>query len=90
MHVLRNQMETIVRQHLAELLPQMEVCTCEKCQLDIQALVLNSLPSHYVVTEKGEMMTSIDQTLPQNQADLYAAITKACVLVGSNPQHDLN
>jgi competence protein ComFB len=88
MYVLKNLMEETVSRQLETLQEQLDVCTCAKCRLDILALALNSLPSHYVVTEKGELLAAIDQTLPQNQADVIAALTRASLTVRANPQHE--
>jgi competence protein ComFB len=87
MYELKNQMEPVVRQQLQAMLPELDVCPCEKCQLDILALALNDLPSLYVVTEQGALLTRIDMTLAQNQTNVMVAVTEAALKVSQNPRH---
>ena len=85
--ILKNMMETIVEQRMDELLPQLNCCQCEICRMDIKAIVLNKLPSKYVVTTTGEIMSRLDSYARQNTADLTAAIMQAAEIVTENPRH---
>lgn len=85
---IKNFMEVIVFNLMNEVLPDINVCKCEKCKLDIAAIALDDLPPKYIVTEKGELYSKIDALQQQFEVDVISAITKAAVLVKRNPRHD--
>ncbi len=85
---IKNYMEEIVFNQMKEILSDINVCTCDKCLLDIAAIALNDLPPKYIVTEKGELYSKIDTLRQQFEVDVIAAITKAAVLVKRNPRHN--
>jgi competence protein ComFB len=82
-------MEDLVVKKTDEILKLMNICKCDKCRLDIVALALNSLPSKYVVTEKGELYTKVRELEQQFDVDVDTAIIKAAVFVSKNPKHNL-
>jgi competence protein ComFB len=45
MYELKNCTELIVAQIADRLLPESNICGCEKCRLDVIALALNQLPA---------------------------------------------
>lgn len=65
-----------------------DVCTCDKCKLDIAAIALNNLKPRYVVTEMGGLLGRVNTMDCQFDVDLIKEITKAIEIVGSEPQHD--
>lgn len=85
---IKNYMEEIVFNLMEEVLKDINVCTCEKCILDIAALALNDLPPKYIVTEKGELYSKINTLKQQFEVDVISALTKAAVLVKRNPKHE--
>lgn len=85
---IKNYMEEIVFNQMKDVLSDINVCTCEKCLLDIAAIALNDLPSKYIVTEKGELYSKINALAQQFEVDVVSAITKAAVLVKRNPRHN--
>ena len=85
---LKNYMESCVMDLLDPVLESLNACSCENCTLDILAIALNSLPSKYVVTKKGELYTKISNLQNQFDVDIIAAIAKASVIVSRNPRHD--
>ncbi|HPZ04851.1 MAG TPA: late competence development ComFB family protein [Clostridiales bacterium] len=84
---IKNYMEEIVFGQMKEVLADINMCTCEKCLLDIAAIALNDLPPKYVVTEKGELYSKINTLRQQFEVDVVSAITKAAVLVKRRPRH---
>lgn len=62
-------------------------CTCERCRDDIMALALNSLPPHYVVTDKGSILTKVNFERIGGRAEVIAALIKAIKIVKENPRH---
>lgn len=85
---LKNYMEEVVFNYMKKVLDGMDVCTCEKCMLDIAAIALNDLPPKYIVTEKGELYSKINILMQQFEVDTVAAITKAADTVKRNPRHE--
>lgn len=86
---LYNHMEKAVLNILDRILESQDnLCRCEKCRLDIAAIALNNLPSKYVVTNKGELYTKVQEMEIQFEADIIREITKAIEIVSKNPRHD--
>jgi competence protein ComFB len=85
---LKNYMEEIVFNLMEDVLKDINMCTCEKCVMDIAAIALNDLPPKYIVTEKGELYSKINALQQQFEVDIISAITKAAVLVKRRPRHD--
>jgi len=85
---IKNYMEEIVFNQMKDVLTDINMCTCEKCLLDIAAIALNDLPPKYIVTEKGELYSKINTLGQQFEVNVVAAITKAAVLVKRRPRHE--
>lgn len=87
--VLVNKMESAVTQMLKEIIAKKskEVCSCERCQLDIIALALNSLTPKYVVTEIGNAVTNVALGSSQGQANVTMAVCSAIEIVNGRPRH---
>lgn len=85
---IKNYMEEMVFNQMKDVLDDINVCTCEKCLLDIAAIALNDLPPKYIVSEKGELYSKINLLKQQFEVDIISAITKAAVLVKRKPRHD--
>lgn len=85
---IKNYMEEIVFNQMKEVLQDINMCTCDKCIMDIAAIALNDLPPKYIVTEKGELYSKINALKQQFEVDVIAAITKAAVLVKRKPRHE--
>jgi len=87
--ILKNYMEEAVWSLIDEVLPKYpEVCQCPACRHDIAALALNQLPPRYVVREKGEIYSKTSLLESQYRADIYAALTKAILVVSEKPRHE--
>ena len=88
---LRNLMEDVVNQRIAEVLAAQDndVCTCEHCRMDMAALALNELHPRYIVTERGETYSKADNLEVQRFVDVVAAVAKAVTVVQKNPRHSI-
>lgn len=86
---LRNYMEEAVKNVLIDMIQRNTYpgCTCDRCLLDIQAYVLNMLPSKYVVTTKGEVFAKIAQMKTQFETDIVRTIINSIDVINSNPRH---
>ena len=85
---MKNYMEEIVLSAVDDILKDIKMCNCAKCKLDIAAKALNDLPPQYIVTQKGEIYSKINNLKNQFEVDVISAITKAAILVKRNPMHD--
>lgn len=86
---LKNYMELAVDHVMPNLLKAFDdICTCEKCLLDIKAIALNKLKPHYVVTRKGELYSKVDEMDGQFEADIMKSLIDAIQIVSRNPRHE--
>lgn len=86
---LKNYMEVAVDHVLPNLMLAFPgICFCDKCQMDIKALSLNNLKPHYIVSEKGQLYTKVQEMGIQFEADVMKALIDAIAIVGSKPQHE--
>ena len=87
MFTLKNYMEEIVFNQMQSVLRDIDMCKCEKCMKDIAAIVLNELPTKYVVTEKGILFSKIDALQQQFEIGVTSAIIRAMETVKKTPLH---
>ncbi len=86
---LKNLMEEEVKRVVERLLKNRDdICTCDRCKLDIIAITLNNIKPKYVVTEKGEVFARIDMLNYQYDADIAMEVMKAIKIVKENPNHE--
>jgi len=84
---VRNFMEYVVEDAVRKITEKEEGHTfSEKDLADIEALALNSLPPRYIVTEKGEVFSKVDELSIQFQADVTRAVMQALNRVKDNPR----
>ena len=86
--ILRNIMEDYVIVTLDRILENLDCCKCEKCRLDIASYALNRLPSKYVATTQGELLTKLCEFDNQFETRVMAELTVAANLIKQNPRHD--
>lgn len=85
---LKNYMEIAVDHVLPNILKAFNnICTCEKCILDIKAIALNNLKPHYTVSNKGEIYEKIKEMNIQFETDVMKALIDAIAIVQNNPRH---
>ena len=84
---LKNHMEEVVFNQMEQVLQDIQMCKCDKCQMDISAIALNELPPKYVVTEKGVLFSKIDALQSQFEIGVTSAIIRAALIVRKNPWH---
>ncbi|NCB50424.1 MAG: competence protein ComFB [Clostridia bacterium] len=85
--ILVNVMEEIVRQRVNELIKDFDMCDCQKCRLNVCAIALNHLPTHYVTTEKGALFSKLEEVGITCQTNITVEITKALMTVKKHPFH---
>lgn len=83
-----NKMEPVVERTAEEIFnKEKSQCVCSRCQMDIIALALNSLPPKYVVTELGDVVTNVDLASSQWRVDVMMAIYRSMEIVREQPRH---
>jgi competence protein ComFB len=86
-YVLINIAEELVRKKARELMADYDICKCEKCFLDVCAIVLNQSDAMYYTTEKGKLLQLLEATDYQFKTDLVVMILQAMKSVKENPKH---
>ena len=86
---LKNLIEDEVMYTINKLLSERkDMCTCDKCKLDIAAIALNVIPPRYVVTEIGELYGKVNNMSYQFDVDVIGEVTKAINIVKNAPHHN--
>ena len=85
--IVKNIMEDMVERKLENMLPQLNVCTCEICRTDILCYALNRLKPKYVATSQGELLSKIDSLSSTFDMSVVTQITAAAEIVKQNPRH---
>ncbi|BBE30673.1 hypothetical protein OSSY52_08140 [Tepiditoga spiralis] len=84
-----NLMEALVSEVVEEmfLMPNLDMCTCNRCKLDTLIMVLNKFPPKYSVTLKGKVFTELETLKTQYRADILRETLNAMEIVKNNPSH---
>ena len=82
-----NYMEHAVVDELKDILNQIDICKCERCQEDMVAWTLNRLPARYVVTDIGKAYTKLNQLKAQSKTDITVMLMGAAEVVRAKPRH---
>ena len=86
-YILSNNWEQKVIERARDILPKMDMCQCEKCFMDVCALVLNKLTPHYVTTEKGALMMKLPESSRTQEHELTVLISNSAKMVRDKPMH---
>ena len=85
--LLVNESEKAVINEMDKQIPEIKMCTCETCILDIATMALNKVKPRYHVSLLGYMHThSSDKT--KFAEEIKKAVTDAIKKVKKNPAHD--
>ena len=93
MYEIHNRMEEVAELVVKKVTSEEHsVCTCPRCLLDMQALVLNTLSPDYVVLEKDRPAEGLIISLDSLERELFhhalAGAYQALDIVKSAPRHD--
>ena len=86
-YMLVNTMEMIVKDEVKDALRHVDMCKCEKCLLDIYAIVLNTVHPNYATTEKGSLINKASVSFSDNSMERKIEIAKAINTVRQAPMH---
>lgn len=84
---LRNYMEENVERYVDGIMEELDMCTCQKCRMDVMAIALNNLPPRYTVTRNGALFNKLRAFESQSEAKIISEITKAAKIVMKDPNH---
>ena len=85
-----NVMEEIVRGLVNFLVRGVEYqtfCHCEKCEMDVNAIALNALPSKYITSQKSRDLVFEQLNTPENIEEINKQIIRALHQVNRYPRH---
>jgi competence protein ComFB len=84
---VRNVVEELVRREYDRLAPTIEgFCGCELCRDDVMVYALNRLKPRYVTQPLGEVLTNVDLTEHQPQADAVTVLLEGFRVVAATPR----
>lgn len=86
---LVNAYDDIVKSQVRQFIEQEDgMCKCEKCFLDTCAIVFNRGYTNFVTTQKGQVLTQIEEAANSNHIELTVSIMDAIKMVKVSPQHN--
>ena len=89
MEGLKNVMEDAVEYQLNRLLPTMpNVCSCNKCRLDMASFALNRLSPQYVRTDTGALFQKLNNSSQQAEVEVLTTVISAINIISEPPKHD--
>lgn len=81
-------MEDLVEEVLREYLDKKDgICKCNRCRLDMKAYILNKIPAHYVVSDRGYLHWKLDEMRTQFNVDILAVVIEAAEKINNNKRH---
>jgi competence protein ComFB len=85
---LHNYMQELLLEKLPHTMKVLRSCQCERCQLDILAIAMNSLPTAYAVTTEDEdSLERIKKLRRDYEVKVTATLIKAIQQVKNEPRH---
>ena len=89
MEGLKNVMEDAVEYQLKRILPTMpDICSCEKCRLDMASFALNRLTPQYVRTDTGALFQKLNNSSQQAEVEVMSTVMSAINIISQHPKHD--
>lgn len=82
-----NVMEEMVARELDKCIDSLGLCRCRQCRKDVLSLSLNRLKPRYVSTEKGKLLSCLDQMSYDCVPEMLRALTESAEIVKRNPNH---
>ena len=85
---LVNAYDELVQTAVRELMAKTDMCQCEKCFLDICAIVFNQGYTHFVNTREGQLLKKVPDMNLGNHVEMMVQVMHALRLVKTFPHHD--
>ena len=87
---LVNAYDELVRTAVLDVMAKTDMCRCERCFLDICAIVFNRGYTHFVNTREGELLKRIPDMNLGNHVEMMVQVMHAAKLVKDFPHHERN
>ena len=84
---LVNAYDEIVRATVQEVMAKTAMCKCERCFLDVCAIIFNQGYTHFVNTREGELMSKVPDMNLGNHVEMMVQVMHAVKMVRSFPHH---
>lgn len=84
---LVNAYDDLVRTNVRAMMAKVDMCQCEKCFLDICAIVFNRQYTHFVTTREGQLLAKVPEMNHGNQVEMAVIIMDALRIVKAFPKH---
>lgn len=82
-----NVMEELAARELNQCIDSLGICKCRQCRKDVLTLSLNRLKPRYVSSEKGKLLSALDQMSYDYMPEMLRALTESAEIVKKNPRH---
>lgn len=83
-----NIMEGMLEKELDKCIDLLGICKCQTCRSDVMTLALNRIRPRYVSSEKGRLLSVVDQMSYDYVPDMLRALTESAEIVKKNPRHE--
>lgn len=80
--------ELLKRQDIDKYMKQYNVCQCERCRADVEALTLTRLPAKYVAVKSGFGTSAMNYYESKYKIRILTEIIRSCIAVRERPRHD--
>ena len=84
---LINAYDELVQAAVREAMAKNDMCQCERCYLDICAIVFNQGYTHFVNTREGQLLKKIPDMNLGNHVEMMVQVLHALRLVKDFPHH---
>ncbi len=85
--VVHNAMEDLVVMKINSMVEKFNCCMCEKCINDMAAIVLNHVPSKYIVAPREQIEVLTANFVRNPDIDIENEVIKAIMTVKTYPRH---
>lgn len=86
-YILINAYDDIVRASVRDLMSKSDMCQCDKCFLDVCAVVFNRKYARFVTTTEGQLLSKVPQISYGGQVEMTVTILDAIKMVRDFPKH---
>ena len=87
---LVNAYDELVHTAVKEAMSKTDMCQCDRCYLDICAIVFNQGYTHFVNTREGQLLKKIPDMNLGNHVEMMVQVMHALKLVKDFPHHSLD
>ena len=85
---LVNAYDELVHAAVKDVMAKTDMCQCERCYLDICAIVFNQGYTHFVNTREGQLLKKIPDMNLGHHVEMMVQVMHAVRLVKDFPHHD--